>query len=102
MVTVFLVIWDGVPRIAFSAFFLFSLPLYFHFLFFILFMNLLPSCLLRMKPVNQSVEAESAEGESEMERLKQELLEEVRKELQKVKNEIIGAFIQELQKRGST
>lgn len=56
----------------------------------------------RMKPVNQSVEAESAEGESEMERLKQELLEEVRKELQKVKNEIIGAFIQELQKRGST
>ncbi|KAA0714659.1 Vasodilator-stimulated phosphoprotein [Triplophysa tibetana] len=57
---------------------------------------------LRMKPVSQSVEAESAEGESEMERLKQELLEEVRKELQKVKNEIIGAFIQELQKRGST
>lgn len=56
----------------------------------------------RMKPVSQSAEAESGEGESEMERIKQELLEEVRKELQKVKNEIIGAFIQELQKRGST
>uniref|UniRef100_A0A9J7ZYV4 Vasodilator stimulated phosphoprotein b n=1 Tax=Cyprinus carpio carpio TaxID=630221 RepID=A0A9J7ZYV4_CYPCA len=85
----------------------------------------------RMKPSSQSAEPESGEGESEMERIKQELLEEVRKELQKVKNEIIGgeniyfssaffflfqmiiccsfipvcsftAFIQELQKRGST
>ncbi|KAL1256248.1 hypothetical protein QQF64_011793 [Cirrhinus molitorella] len=56
----------------------------------------------RMKPSSQSAEAESGEGESEMERIKQELLEEVRKELQKVKDEIIRAFIQELQKRGTT
>ncbi|KAJ8280748.1 hypothetical protein GJAV_G00058530 [Gymnothorax javanicus] len=40
--------------------------------------------------------------ESDMERMKQELLEEVRRELQKVKEEIIAAIIQELQKRGST
>ncbi|XP_024139774.1 vasodilator-stimulated phosphoprotein [Oryzias melastigma] len=37
--------------------------------------------------------------DSDLEKLKQEILEEVRKELQKVKEEIIGAFIQELQKR---
>lgn len=39
--------------------------------------------------------------DSDLEKLKQEILEEVRKELQKVKEEIIGAFIQELQKRGT-
>lgn len=33
--------------------------------------------------------------------MKQELLEEVRKELRKVKEEIIEAFVQELRKRGS-
>ncbi|XP_041918703.1 vasodilator-stimulated phosphoprotein isoform X3 [Alosa sapidissima] len=55
----------------------------------------------RMKATNNTNESEGGE-ESDMEKLKQELLEEVRKELQKVKDEIIGAFIQELQKRGST
>ncbi|XP_031429406.1 vasodilator-stimulated phosphoprotein isoform X2 [Clupea harengus] len=55
----------------------------------------------RMKAANNTNESEGGE-ESDMEKLKQELLEEVRKELQKVKDEIIGAFIQELQKRGST
>ncbi|KAG5837191.1 hypothetical protein ANANG_G00236670 [Anguilla anguilla] len=60
-----------------------------------------PSTLSRMKQVSSSNDSGSGE-ESEMERIKQELLEEVRKELQKVKEEIIGAFIQELQKRGST
>lgn len=43
----------------------------------------------------------SAADESDLERVKQELLEEVRKELQKVKEEIIEAFVQELRKRGS-
>lgn len=43
----------------------------------------------------------SSSDESELERVKQELLEEVRKELQKVKEEIIEAFVQELRKRGS-
>ncbi|OBS59308.1 hypothetical protein A6R68_09567 [Neotoma lepida] len=38
--------------------------------------------------------------DSDLERVKQELLEEVRKELQKMKEEIIGAFVQELRKRG--
>nr|XP_003230488.2 PREDICTED: vasodilator-stimulated phosphoprotein [Anolis carolinensis] len=40
--------------------------------------------------------------ESELERVKQELLHEVRRELQKVKEEIIQAFVTELRKRGST
>ncbi|KAM8904133.1 vasodilator-stimulated phosphoprotein isoform 3-T3 [Spinachia spinachia] len=39
--------------------------------------------------------------DSDLEKMKQEILEEVRKELQKVKEEIIGAFIQELQKRST-
>lgn len=43
----------------------------------------------------------SSGEESELERVKQELLEEVRKELQKMKEEIIEAFVQELRKRGS-
>ena len=43
----------------------------------------------------------SSSDESDLERVKQELLEEVRKELQKVKQEIIEAFVQELRKRGS-
>lgn len=43
----------------------------------------------------------SSGEESDLERVKQELLEEVRKELQKVKEEIIEAFVQELRKRGS-
>lgn len=40
-----------------------------------------------------------AGDEAELERLKQELLQEVRRELQKVKEEIIQAFVTELQKR---
>ncbi|EDL23132.1 vasodilator-stimulated phosphoprotein, isoform CRA_e, partial [Mus musculus] len=39
--------------------------------------------------------------DSDLERVKQELLEEVRKELQKMKEEIIEVFVQELRKRGS-
>lgn len=45
--------------------------------------------------------APSSSDDSDLERVKQELLEEVRKELQKMKEEIIEAFIQELRKRGS-
>lgn len=45
--------------------------------------------------------APSTASESDLDSVKQELLEEVRKELQKVKEEIIEAFIQELRKRGS-
>ncbi|XP_028321020.1 vasodilator-stimulated phosphoprotein isoform X1 [Gouania willdenowi] len=39
--------------------------------------------------------------DSDLEKMKQDILEEVRKELQKVKEEIIGAFIEELQKRNT-
>ncbi|XP_069602259.1 vasodilator-stimulated phosphoprotein isoform X1 [Ranitomeya imitator] len=45
--------------------------------------------------------APSAEESDSMERIKQELLEEMRKELQKVKEEIIEAFMQEM-RRSST
>ncbi|XP_017275632.1 vasodilator-stimulated phosphoprotein isoform X2 [Kryptolebias marmoratus] len=48
-------------------------------------------------PSNNSDSSE----DSDLEKMKQEILEEVRKELQKVKEEIIGAFIQELQKRNT-
>ncbi|XP_017321267.1 vasodilator-stimulated phosphoprotein isoform X3 [Ictalurus punctatus] len=54
----------------------------------------------RLKAAGSSNDAESGD-ESELERVKQELLEEVRKELQKVKDEIIGAIIQELQRRST-
>ncbi|XP_026769164.2 vasodilator-stimulated phosphoprotein isoform X3 [Pangasianodon hypophthalmus] len=54
----------------------------------------------RLKAPGSSNDAESGD-ESELERVKQELLEEVRKELQKVKDEIIGAIIQELQRRST-
>lgn len=43
----------------------------------------------------------SSSDDSNLERVKQELLEEVRKELQKMKEEIIEVFVQELRKRGS-
>nr|1USE_A Chain A, VASODILATOR-STIMULATED PHOSPHOPROTEIN [Homo sapiens] len=43
----------------------------------------------------------SSSDYSDLQRVKQELLEEVKKELQKVKEEIIEAFVQELRKRGS-
>ncbi|MCI4379343.1 hypothetical protein PGIGA_G00226930 [Pangasianodon gigas] len=54
----------------------------------------------RLKAPGSSNDAESGD-ESELERVKQELLEEVRKELQKVKDEIIGAIIQELQRKST-
>ncbi|KAL1791724.1 vasodilator-stimulated phosphoprotein [Sigmodon hispidus] len=43
----------------------------------------------------------SSSDDSDLGRVKQELLEEVLKELQKMKEEIIEAFVQELRKRGS-
>lgn len=43
----------------------------------------------------------SSSDDSDLERVKQELLEEVRKELHKMKEEIIEAFVQELRRRGS-
>ncbi|XP_026988387.2 vasodilator-stimulated phosphoprotein isoform X1 [Tachysurus fulvidraco] len=54
----------------------------------------------RLKAAGSSNDGEGGD-ESELERVKQELLEEVRKELQKVKDEIIGAIIQELQRRST-
>lgn len=54
----------------------------------------------RAKPGGNSIDSGGFD-DSELEKLKQDILEEVRKELQKVKEEIIGAFIQELQKRGT-
>nr|XP_020500221.1 vasodilator-stimulated phosphoprotein [Labrus bergylta] len=54
----------------------------------------------RAKPAGQSNDADGMD-DSDLEKMKQEILEEVRKELQKVKEEIIGAFIQELQKRST-
>ncbi|XP_076591737.1 vasodilator-stimulated phosphoprotein isoform X2 [Chaetodon auriga] len=54
----------------------------------------------RPKPAGNSNDAGGMD-DSDLEKMKQEILEEVRKELQKVKEEIIGAFIQELQKRST-
>lgn len=58
------------------------------------------SSMNRAKPAGNSSDA-SGMDDSDLEKMKQEILEEVRKELQKVKEEIIGAFIQELQKRST-
>ncbi|XP_041850977.1 vasodilator-stimulated phosphoprotein isoform X2 [Melanotaenia boesemani] len=55
---------------------------------------------LRSKAVGNNNDASGAD-DSDLEKMKQEILEEVRRELQKVKEEIIGAFVQELQKRGT-
>uniref|UniRef100_A0A803JE44 Vasodilator-stimulated phosphoprotein n=1 Tax=Xenopus tropicalis TaxID=8364 RepID=A0A803JE44_XENTR len=58
--------------------------------------------LPRMKSTVGSTEvAPSPEDSDSMEKIKQELLEEMRRELQKVKEEIIEAFIQELRRRGT-
>lgn len=63
--------------------------------------------LPRMKSLSSVAASEahsstpSCATESDLDSVKQELLEEVRKELQKVKEEIIEAFVQELRKRGS-
>ncbi|XP_037124425.1 vasodilator-stimulated phosphoprotein isoform X1 [Syngnathus acus] len=54
----------------------------------------------RAKPANNSNDTSGFE-DSDLEKMKQEILEEVRKELHKVKEEIIRAFIQELQKRST-
>ncbi|KAM8769522.1 vasodilator-stimulated phosphoprotein isoform 2-T2 [Acanthopagrus schlegelii] len=54
----------------------------------------------RAKPAGNSNDAGGMD-DTDLEKMKQEILEEVRKELQKVKEEIIGAFIQELQKRNT-
>lgn len=58
------------------------------------------STLPRMKSAAPT-EPPSAADEPDLERLKQELLEEVRRELQKMKEEIIEAFVVELRKRGA-
>ncbi|XP_071327972.1 vasodilator-stimulated phosphoprotein isoform X2 [Trachinotus anak] len=54
----------------------------------------------RVKPAGNSNDAAGMD-DSDLEKMKQEILEEVRKELQKVKEEIIRAFIQELQKKST-
>lgn len=61
------------------------------------------SSMIRPKPAGGNSNSNDAGGadDSDLEKMKQEILEEVRKELQKVKDEIIGAFIQELQKRST-
>ncbi|XP_028274647.1 vasodilator-stimulated phosphoprotein isoform X2 [Parambassis ranga] len=56
--------------------------------------------MTRAKATSNNNDA-SGMDDSDLEKMKQEILEEVRKELQKVKEEIIGAFIQELQKRST-
>lgn len=48
----------------------------------------------RMKVVKKNSDAG---GDTDMERIKQEILEEVKKELHKVKEEIIAALVQQLQ-----
>ncbi|XP_039987211.1 vasodilator-stimulated phosphoprotein isoform X4 [Xiphias gladius] len=58
------------------------------------------STMTRGKPASNSNDAGGVD-DSDLEKMKQEILEEVRKELQKVKEEIISAFIQELQKRNT-
>ncbi|XP_018431395.1 PREDICTED: vasodilator-stimulated phosphoprotein-like [Nanorana parkeri] len=57
--------------------------------------------LPRMKSTVSSTEAAPEESTDTMERLKQDLLDEMRKELQRVKDEIIEALTQEL-RRSST
>lgn len=78
MVTVtlghFIAIWDGVQKIAFYPS-LYFLPLFICPFSLISFINPLSFYRHRMKPISQSVEAESGEGESEMERLKQVRIE---------------------------
>ncbi|XP_010766089.1 vasodilator-stimulated phosphoprotein-like isoform X1 [Notothenia coriiceps] len=55
----------------------------------------------RPKPAGNNGNDAGGMEDSDLEKMKQEILEEVRKELQKVKEEIIGAFVQELQKRST-
>ncbi|CAM9134875.1 unnamed protein product [Bubo scandiacus] len=59
------------------------------------------STLPRMKSATPAAPADppGPADEPNLERIKQELLEEVRRELQKMKEEIIEAFVVELRKR---
>uniref|UniRef100_G3NU54 Vasodilator stimulated phosphoprotein b n=1 Tax=Gasterosteus aculeatus TaxID=69293 RepID=G3NU54_GASAC len=59
------------------------------------------SSMTRPKTAGSNNNDTGVTDDSDLEKMKQEILEEVRKELQKVKEEIIGAFIQELQKRST-
>ncbi|XP_010766098.1 vasodilator-stimulated phosphoprotein-like isoform X2 [Notothenia coriiceps] len=59
------------------------------------------SSMIRPKPAGNNGNDAGGMEDSDLEKMKQEILEEVRKELQKVKEEIIGAFVQELQKRST-
>lgn len=59
------------------------------------------STLPRMKSAPHAEPPPSGAEEPDLERLKQELLEEVRRELQKMKEEIVEAFVMELRKRGA-
>ncbi|XP_069003765.1 vasodilator-stimulated phosphoprotein isoform X1 [Embiotoca jacksoni] len=71
--------------------------------------NSIPKSMDTTSTLSQGSRAKSASNnndaggmdDSDLEKMKQEILEEVRKELQKVKEEIIGAFIQELQKKST-
>lgn len=62
--------------------------------------------LPRMKSTVSSTDVppstdESSDSSNSMERMKQELLDEMRKELQRVKEDIIDALIQELRRSGT-
>ncbi|KAM6933066.1 vasodilator-stimulated phosphoprotein [Xenentodon cancila] len=71
--------------------------------------NSIPKSMDSTPSLSQVLRAKSAANnndaggtdDSDLEKMKQEILEEVRKELQKVKEEIIGAFVLELQKRST-
>uniref|UniRef100_A0A096M108 Vasodilator stimulated phosphoprotein a n=1 Tax=Poecilia formosa TaxID=48698 RepID=A0A096M108_POEFO len=54
----------------------------------------------RLKVVKKK--SDSEEGDGDMERVKQEIIEEVKKELNKMKDEIIKALLEELQRMSST
>lgn len=54
--------------------------------------------LSRTRPGSGTNDSAGFKDSSDMEKFKQEILEEIRKELQKVKEEIIGALLDELQK----
>lgn len=57
--------------------------------------------LPRMKSTVSNTEAAPEESSDTMERIKQELLDEMRKELQRMKEDIIEALTQELRRSGT-
>ncbi|XP_039235225.1 vasodilator-stimulated phosphoprotein-like [Pipra filicauda] len=59
------------------------------------------STLPRMKSAVPAPPPSEHHSEPDLERLKLELLEEIRRELQKMKEEIIEAFVAELRKRNT-